>query len=80
MKKHYKKDSVAMEDWIRRLHELLESQGIQVHILTKYVDDVLRVVGSVELGTRWSIDGLTVTKEDQADNIRNHRTSQKVTL
>ena len=54
-----------MEDWIRRLHKLLTDSGMEVYILNKYVDDVLSVVKSLELGTRWSKNnGLTHSVED----------------
>ena len=69
-----------MEDWILRLHKMLEAQGIKVHLLTKYVDDVLGITSTVRLGTRWSREGLTCTEADLEEDIKQQRTRQEVTL
>ena len=31
----------SMEDWITRFQEKLEGMGLKIHLLVKYVDDVL---------------------------------------
>ena len=71
---------VAMEDWIGRLHSLLLEQGAKVYLLTKYVDDVLGIVNCVERGTRWKGGSLTHTEEDEAEDLRQGRSRQEVTL
>ena len=71
---------VAMEDWIIRLHKLLEAQGIQVYLLTKYVDDVLGILGTVQLGTRWEAGGMTHSEAYLEEDIKEGRSRQEVTL
>ena len=55
---------VAMEDCLRRLYELLMAQGVEVHLLTKYVDDILRAVTCLRRGTLRGVGRLQHTEED----------------
>ena len=51
---------------------------MEVYILNKYVDDVLSVVKSLELGTRWSKNnGLTHSVEDAEEDIKSKRSRQR---
>ena len=48
---------VAMEKWIRGFKKDIQDAGIQVRELIKYVDDALTIVGTLELGARWTEKG-----------------------
>ena len=71
---------VAMEDWIRKLHGKLVDKGVQVHLLTKYVDDVLIVVDTMDLGSRWTSEGICSTEETVKEDTNNCRSRQEVTF
>ena len=69
-----------MEDWIRKLHGKLVDKGVQVHLLTKYVDDVLIVVDTMDLGSRWTSEGICSTEETVQEDTSNCRSRQEVTF
>ena len=70
---------VAMEAWIKRLESLLTAARIQVHLLCKYVDDVLAIVGSKPLGSRWVKGEIKHIKEWEAQDRAGGRSSSDVT-
>ena len=43
----------SMEDWIRRFQDKLEGMGLKIHLLVKYVGDVLCIVDNCKLGERF---------------------------
>ena len=43
---------VTMDDWTEKFRQKLDKLGIKVHMLTKYVDDVLIWVDNVRPGSR----------------------------
>ena len=51
-----------MDIWIERYGVLLGEHGVSVHLLQKYVDDVLVVCSNLPLGSRWK--GGRITQED----------------
>ena len=69
-----------MEEWIREFLRKVTAAGVDVHLLTKYVDDVLVVAGSLELGTCWSEGKLVLTEEGKAADEEAGRSRQEVTL
>ena len=71
---------VAMEDWLRRLHDLLLTQGANVLLLTKYVDDILGIISCFKRGTRWVDGSLRHTAEAEEEDTRNQKSKQEVTL
>ena len=44
---------IIMDFWLKECKEKLRSGGIETLLLDKYVDDVLAVLGSLPLGSRW---------------------------
>ena len=42
-----------MDFWIKELEKLMKTNNMVVHLLTKYVDDVVVVCDKLELGSRF---------------------------
>ena len=70
---------VAMEKWIQALEAALVEGGLKVHLLLKYVDDVLVAMETVQLGARWLDGKLVYTKEALEDDRKEGRTRKEVT-
>ena len=43
----------AMEDWISRFEDKLGKLGIEVHLIRKYLDDVVIICSNLKLGSRF---------------------------
>ena len=69
-----------MEDWIRQFEKLLKSMGIKVHLLVKYVDDVVAITSNCQLGTRFKDGKLVQSEEDCLMDLEQGRTRSQVTL
>ena len=54
--------------------------GFKVHLLVKYVDDVVAVTSNCHLGTRFKDGKLTQTEEDCLQDLQEGRTRSQVTL
>ena len=70
---------VAMEKWIQALEAALVEGGLKVHLLLKYVDDILVVMETVELGARWIDKRLVYSEEVLEEDRREGRTRKEVT-
>ena len=53
---------MMMDDWMKKFKQKLEENGIEVWIMTKYVDDVLVCCRNVPLGSYWSGNEIRRTK------------------
>ena len=61
---------LAMENWMSKFLEVITKAGMKAHLLTKYVDDVLAVVKTVEPGARWHKGTITYEVKDILDDLR----------
>ena len=69
---------VAMEVWIREFKRILVAAGVEVHLLSKYVDDVLIILGGLAKGSRWSQGKVIQTEETTNEDAE--KDIQEVTL
>ena len=58
-----------MDHWIEELEEMMTSNGITVHLLVKYVDEVLFIGDKVKLGNRF-LDGKVQYRETWEEEDR----------
>ena len=71
---------VVMDDWLKKFREKLEEQGIEVYLITKYVDDVLVVARNVPLGSYWNGDHLDYSKEVEDKHLHSKMDRSVLTL
>ena len=71
---------VAMEDWIRNFRKKISEAGMTVHLLTKYVDDVLPITNTLEFGARWEDDKITYHLKDILEDLEKGISKQEVTF
>ena len=70
-----------MEQWTRKFRKSIQDAGMTVHMLCKYVDDVLTIVNTLERGARWQEDGtISYNLKDILDDIRSGRSRHEITL
>merc|ERR1711954_161993 len=73
-------DKAAMEEWIRKFGAKVESLGIKVHLLRKYVDDVVVIAQNAKLGVRYANCQLVWSQESEDEDLERGRTRPEVTL
>ena len=69
-----------MDFWIEELEKLMKENNMVVHLLTKYVDDVVVVCDKLELGSRFKGGRIVIEAEDVANDVREGRTMEDVTF
>ena len=63
-----------MDKWLGIFESKVKEPGIKLHLITKYVDDVLIVCTNLQLGQFWEEDELQFCPE-KAEEERNKGTS-----
>ena len=58
----------TMDVWIQRYGLLLAKHGVTVHLLRKYVDDVLIICNNLQLGSRWKAGKVSCDEEDRLED------------
>ena len=71
---------VAMEVWIRTFKAILIAAGVKVYLLSKYVDDVLMILGSLRKGTRWEGGAIRHSLEMKKQDEDQGRSRSEVTF
>merc|ERR1711954_602885 len=72
---------IIMEIWIRLMREKIERAGLKVHLIKKYVDDVLIVCSKVKPGMRLNENGvLERSFETFGADIREKKCQDQATL
>ena len=72
---------VCMEVWLQEFRLKLEKAGLEVHLLKKYVDDVIIVCSMAKRGDRVSKEGqIGREMESLGEDIRNGVSKQQNTL
>ena len=68
-----------MDEWASAFMVKMEQQGLELHIIAKYVDDVNMLMVMMPMGSRWEGGKVTHSVElEQQD--RKTRTQEEVTM
>ena len=70
----------TMDDWIEKYKSILSGHGINVHLIKKYVDDVLVLVDNLRLGTRLEGTLLRWREEWEEEDARLGRSAEENTM
>ena len=70
----------TMDTWIQEFRDLLESQGVEIILLEKYVDDVVIVCKNIGLGRRFSEGSLELSEEWKTEDKLNEVTESDNTM
>ena len=71
---------VTMDHWRGLMEKLLLENQMVSYLNEKYVDDVEVICENLEVGSRWSEAGLTVTEEAAAEDRQAGRAKDQVTM
>ena len=71
---------MVMGIFLRKYREVLEQQSVEVHMIRKYVDDILSVVTNLEPGSRWSEGRITRHQEDIEEDMEAGRSRESTTM
>ena len=70
----------TMDDWMERYKSILEKHGVKVHLIKKYVDNVLVLVDNLKPGTRLENNALVWKRSWEKEDARNGVTAQENTM
>ena len=69
-----------MDVWIEELERKMTENGMEVHMMRKYVDDVVLVTTKLKLGSRYKGGVVTVDQEDVESDVQEGKTEEQVTF
>ena len=70
----------TMDDWAVKFRDKVETLGIKIYLLKKYVDDVLIISSLLKLGSRWNGTQIVCFEEDRLQDEAEGRSRSEVTM
>ena len=71
---------VVMNDWIEKFRGVLESNGVKIFTLTKYVDDVMIICQNLKLGQYWNGREIVYSESVKRKHMDSQMSREKLTL
>ena len=71
---------IVMDKWLNRFRNKLHQQGVEVYLVTKYVDDVLVIAKNVQLGCYWDGNNITWSQEVMNKHLCSNMNRTHLTL
>ena len=68
-----------MDKWLATFEDKVAKSGINLHLITKYVDNVLIVCNNLRLGEYWEDEQIKFSKELEERHIRDQTSRSEVT-
>ena len=71
---------IVMDRWLSLFLTRVTDAGAVIHLIAKYVDDVNLVLAGLQLGTRWTKDGLIHSPKLETEDRESGETVETVTI
>ena len=69
-----------MDFWFKEARKKLKEGGMKILMMDKYVDDILAIMGTLKLGSRWVENRVEYLPEWEEIDRRLERSEQEVTM